>query len=311
MSDVSVFAVKHKNLETRMESRSGGIFTALSDLVFNNRGVVYGAVLKDDFTVEHIRAKTINDRDRMRGSKYVQSEMCDCYKAVKMDLETGQEVMFTGTSCQIAGLKAFLGEDYENLLCVDIVCHGVPSPKVWKEYLKWVEHKKKKKIIAVDFRNKKDFGWTAHYETLYFGDQTSWSSRIYTALFYGHNILRPSCYQCPYKSIQHPGDITIADYWGIDRAAPGFSDDKGVSLVLINNNKGSHYFEKAKKDLIWKQTKIEDSMQPPLKAPFPVPADRKEFWKDMDVRSFSYVASKYGENSILFKLKAAARKLLR
>lgn len=112
--------------------------------------------------------------------------------------------------------------------------------------------------------------------------------------FYGHTVLRPSCYECPYKSVIHPGDITIADYWGIEKAAPEFDDNKGVSLVLVNNEAGEKIFEKVKKRLIWKQTKLEDSMQPPLKAPFPKPDNREQFWSDFENKSFEYVAKKYG-----------------
>lgn len=139
-----------------------------------------------------------------------------------------------------------------------------------------------------------DFGWHDHVETLCFENGKSTSSRVFKELFYGHTVLRPSCYECPYKSVIHPGDITIADYWGIEKAAPEFDDNKGVSLVLVNNEAGEKIFEKVKKRLIWKQTKLEDSMQPPLKAPFPKPDNREQFWSDFENKSFEYVAKKYG-----------------
>ena len=141
--------------------------------------------------------------------------------------------------CLIAGLKKYLKVDYDNLLCVDIICHGVPSPLVWKKYLKYQEQINNGKVISVDFRNKKDFGWKKHIESLVIEknkNKININSEIFTNFFYSHNILRPSCYKCPYKDIKHPGDITIGDYWGIEKAAPGFNDNKGVSLVLINNH---------------------------------------------------------------------------
>lgn len=132
----------------------------------------------------------------------------------------------------------------------------------------------------MNFRNKRDFGWRNHVETIVFKNGKSANSHVFKNLFYGHTVLRPSCYECPYKSVMHPGDITIADYWGIEKAAPEFDDNKGVSPVLVNNEAGEKAFEKVKEKLVWKQTKLEDSLQPPLKAPFPKPKNREQFWSD-------------------------------
>lgn len=299
-----VYAVKHKDEAIRAASRSGGIFTALSDQVLFNGGVVYGCVLTEDFSAVHVRAEGAEERDRMRGSKYIQSKLGDTFKNVKADLDAQRNVLFSGTSCQVAGLKKYLGKEYENLFCVDIVCHGVPSKKVWDAYLRWQEHKNRSKVAGVDFRNKKDFGWHDHVETLYFEAGKSTSSRIFRNLFYGHTVLRPSCYECPYKSVMHPGDITIADYWGIEKAAPEFDDNKGVSLVLVNNEVGEKALEQVKDLLIRKQTKLEDSLQPPLKAPFPKPENREQFWNDFRNKPFDYIAKKYGGIGFKDKLKA-------
>lgn len=143
-----VYAVKHKDEATRATSRSGGIFTALSDQVLSNCGVVYGCVLMDDFNAVHIRADNEEDCNRMRGSKYIQSKLGDTFKRVKADLDAQKSVLFSGTSCQVAGLKKYLGKEYDNLFCVDIVCHGVPSKKVWNAYLHWQEQKNHSKVAA-------------------------------------------------------------------------------------------------------------------------------------------------------------------
>ena len=303
------FAVKHAKEDVRTASRSGGMFTAISDLVLSEDGVVYGCVLTEDFMAAHIRAETSEERNRMRGSKYIQSRLGDTFKLVKEDVDSGKRVLFSGTSCQVAGLKRFLGKDYEKLLCVDIVCHGVPSKKVWEAYLRWQEQKKHSRVIGCDFRNKRKFGWHDHVETLYLDNEKSISSRVFKNLFYGHTILRPSCYECPYKKILHPGDITLADYWGIEKAAPEFDDNKGVSLVLINNKCGEVIFDQVKGQLVWKQTKLEDSMQPPLKAPFPEPANRSLFWKDFKDEPFEYIAKKYGDYGIWSDVKIFFRKI--
>ncbi len=299
----TVYAVKHKDEAVRASSRSGGIFTALSDQILSEGGAIYGCILDDQYNVRHIRAVTAEERDRMRGSKYVQSDLMGIFAQVKEDLSAGKKVLFSGTSCQVAGLKGFLGKEYDGLICVDIVCHGVPSPLVFHDYLEWQKQQEASEVIAFDFRNKADFGWKKHIETLYFRNGKKKSTRQFTTMFYGHAILRPCCYKCPYKSTMHPGDITIADYWGIDQAAPGFNDDKGVSLVLVNNEMGLELFSKVKNVLSLKNTRIEDSMQPPLKAPFPEPKDRDRFWKDYYAKDFGYIVKKYGTVSFFTKVK--------
>ena len=291
---LGVYAVKNKEDSIRIASRSGGVFTALSDCVLKENGSIYGCILSDDFSAYHVKATNEEERNRMRGSKYIQSDMGNSFRNVLQDLSIGKKVLFSGTSCQIDGLRKYLGKDYTNLFCVDIVCHGVPSPKVWKDYIKWQEHNCKKKIRLVDFRNKRDFGWTAHVESLYTVDGKCINSSIFTKLFYEHNILRPSCYECKYKSIFHPSDITLADYWGIENVVPGFSDDKGVSLVLINTIKGKLLFDDAIASLNCVPTDISQSLQPPLQHPYPRPSERDAFWNDYYSRGFDYIAKKYG-----------------
>ncbi|MCD8231327.1 MAG: Coenzyme F420 hydrogenase/dehydrogenase, beta subunit C-terminal domain [Clostridiales bacterium] len=311
MTKPQVYAVKHRDEAVRAASRSGGIFTALSDLILESGGVVYGCVLTEDFRAVHIRADNAGLRDQMRGSKYIQSELGNTYKTVKQDLDAGNSVIFSGTSCQIAGLCSFLGREYEKLICVDIVCHGVPSKKVWMKYLEWQEKRTGKKVVAVDFRDKGIFGWRAHTETLTMDDGSKESSQVFKTLFYGHTVLRPCCYECPYKDVMHPGDITIADYWGIEKAAPEFDENKGVSLVLVNTDKGIKVFDECKEKIVWKQTRIEDSMQPPLKAPFPRPDNRDVFWRDVQTENFEMVAKHYGGYGRINAVKKKASELKR
>lgn len=301
-----VYAVKHRNSDIRKLSRSGGMFTALSDAILQENGVIYGCVLTEDFQAKHVRATNEELRNQMRGSKYIESNLCDTFKSVKEDMNAGKSVLFSGTSCQIAGLKSFIGSENERLICIDLVCHGVPSPKVWRDYVKWQEKKAKGKCVAVDFRNKK-FGWNTHIETLEFrkknGETKVVDSKMFTNLFYGHAIVRLSCFICPYKRIEHPGDITIADFWGIDTAAPGFNDNKGVSLVMINTEKGIEVFDAIKDTLHYQSCEIEKGMQGPLIGPFPKPPNREEFWETYKDRSFGHIARKYGEYGIMNTVK--------
>lgn len=301
---LEVYAVKHKDDFVRAASRSGGIFTAISDQILKN-GVVYGCILDKKYEVYHIRATSSNERNKMRGSKYVQSDLGNSFRLIKNDLENGLHVLFTGTSCQVAGLKSFLGKDFENLLCIDIVCHGVPSPLIWKSYIDWIGN-----VDRFNFRDKSKFGWRDHVESFVIRNKTKYST-VWKNIFYGHQCLRPCCYECHYKSISHPGDITIADYWGIEKAAPEFDDNKGVSLVLINSIKGKEWFELTKDCIEFKETKLEDSMQPPLISPFDAPKNRAEFWQDYFNNDFSFIAKKYGGKNLKTNLKQFIKNIIR
>lgn len=297
------YAVKHKSIDVRMASQSGGAFTAISDYILNENGVVYGCIVDKDFNAVHFRADNPADRDKMRKSKYIQSDMGNMFRLVKSDLVNNRIVLFSGTSCQAAGLLAYLGKEYSNLICLDIVCHGVPSPKVWKDYLYWQENHHKEKIHMINFRNKTDFGWRSHVETLIFENGKKVNSKIFTTLFYSHMILRPSCFCCPYKDIIHPADITIADYWGIENINPDIDDNKGISLVLINNERGKEIFDKIITAIEYQVTRIEDSLQPPLVEPFNIPNNRKNFWDDYHNVPFKKIANKYGKQSVFAKIK--------
>lgn len=277
-SPLSVFGVKHNDDHIRMLSRSGGMFTALTDRILALNGVIYGSALTPDFLAVHKRAETKAERDSFRGSKYIQSDMGTVYKQIKNDLAAGRYVLFSGTPCQVAAVrKATETSDQSKLILVDIVCHGVPSPMIWADYLKMREQEYKGTVSAIDFRNKK-FGWAAHRETFVING-TEYDSNVFTNLFFSHYIVRPSCFECPYKCTSRVGDITIADYWGVDKALPGFNDDKGVSLVLINSDKGSLLFNNCKNELIWKESRIELSMQNSLRLPYQKPYWRDDFWK--------------------------------
>lgn len=305
-----VYAVKHNDDERKL-SQSGGMFAAVSNSILERGGIVYGCLFDEKFEAVHARAETKEERDKMRYSKYVQSNMLSVMQEIVADLKTGRAVLFSGTSCQVAGLKSFIGAKnhslQEKLYCIDIVCHGVPSPLVWKDYLDWESKRAGSEIKAVVCRNKQKYGWHSHVTTIDFEYGKSVESRTFPRIFYGHNALRPSCYKCPYKDIIHPGDITIADYWGIEVAQPGFKDDKGVSLVLINDDKGSELFDCCKDRLEYVATCIEDSMQKPLIAPYDRPKTREQFWHDYKTGSFAKIAKKYGGYGFMAKVKRKLR----
>lgn len=286
------YAAKNKDEQIRLIARSGGIFQSLVHEILRNNGVVYGCALNENHVAVHCRVTDESEAEKLSGSKYVQSDLQNSFYLVRSDLEAGKTVLFSGTPCQIDGLKGFLGEKNSNLVLVDIVCHGVPSPKVWSDYINWVENKKHKKVISANFRDKK-FGWHEHIETLNFS-KGEWNSRIYTSLFYGHCIIRPSCFNCPYKSIYHPSDITLADFWGIDKVNEKFNDDKGVSFILINNDCGKKLFDSVKDDLDFFECSPFDCSQTPLYEAYNIPEEREQFWQDYYEKNFQYIAKMYG-----------------
>ena len=223
------------------ESSSGGVFPALAKNVIANGGVVFGAVLNPDMTVGHAESEDMAGVEAMRGSKYAQSDMYDSYSEARQYLEDGRSVMFTGTPCQVAGLNSFLGKSYDNLLTVEMVCHGAPSPGLWEKYVKALETGHGNKIGQVRFRDKSR-SWM-HYDFVYAaGDaevRTPYMKSPYMALFLQDMSLRPSCYKCPVRNGRSGSDLTLADLWSVAEAAPWMNDDKGASLVLVNSEKGS------------------------------------------------------------------------
>lgn len=289
----TVYAVKHKDDKIRASSRSGGIFTAVSDVVLENGGVVYGCALNDSFLAEHRRAVTKEERDAFRGSKYIQSEMHNCYYDCANDLKNGLTVLFSGTPCQIEALLNYLllkKIDNQNLITLDILCHGVPSGMVWKDFLN--EYYSNKLIEKVEFRDKKNFGWRAHVETVVV-EGNEYSTKTFTNLFYSNYILRPSCFKCNYKTRNRVSDITIGDYWKIENNDIEFDDNKGVSLVCINTEKGNLLLEICRKNLVIKEFPMITSLQPALDCNYVSPINRAEFWNEYGSMSLEDLYEKY------------------
>ncbi len=228
-------------------SSSGGVFPALAKVVIDDGGVVFGAVMETDMIVGHTEAETMEGVERMRGSKYVQSDPYSSFLDAREYLDSGRKVLFSGTPCQIAGLKHFLGGEHDGLLTIDIACHGVPGPGLWEMYLNALKTRTKKNIASVDFRDK-SHGWRRYgfacSDAL--GDDVlnvRASEDPYMALFMQDMTLRPSCYNCPARGGRSGSDLTLADLWSVAGTAPVLNDDKGVSGVLVNTPKGREYME--------------------------------------------------------------------
>lgn len=308
---MDTYIVKQKDLNSRMKSRSGGVFAAVSDRVLEAGGVVYGCALDEEFNAYHRRTVTKEERDLLRGSKYVQSDMKGAMKEALNDLKAGRIVLFSGVPCQVAGMKAICPEKYrDNLLCMDIVCHGVPSPAVWNSYKDYMQKKYHGKITDVDFRNKRKHGWWEHVESVKIHGLEV-DSQIYKNLFYEHNILRECCYECPYKSLERQGDITIADAWGIAQAAPEFDDNKGVSLVLCSTGKGQEWLELGLQDCDFRECDIKDYMQEPLMRSFEKPENYEEFWNDYFSKDFGEIVKTHYEDSTKTRIRWRLKRIIK
>ncbi len=307
---MKVYAIKNKDNDIRKESSSGGVFSLIASCFLQNGGVVYGASFDNEFVVKHTRICRVDDLYKLRGSKYVQSKMGDTYKNVVFDLKNGKSVLFSGTPCQVQGLKMLvlqLGLD-TGLYVVDIVCHGVPSPKIFKEYLDYKTRIENKSIKEINFRNKK-FKWKECRATIRFNkDSKIINMSEWTRLFYGHEILRKSCYCCKFTNLNRTGDITLGDFWGIERSNPSFYDDMGVSLCLINSEKGEELFSKISANCYWVEEQIEHTEQPQLYKPVRVPVLRKVFWWIYDKKGADYIFKTLANNKGIYS--AIARLLL-
>lgn len=240
--------------EIRLQSSSGGAFSIIASHILNNNGYVCGCTFDtDDLTAKHIIIDSINDLSKLRGSKYVQSNVQYSYKNIKTLINDGKFVLFSGTPCQVAALKAYLNKDYDNLLTIDILCHGVGSPKVYRKYLKEYLKSEDEKIINVQFRDKVN-GWKAPLVNTTTTTTTTYShSQItdnYYQVFLKNIALRKNCANCKYCSTQRQGDITLGDFWRVDVYNKNLDDNKGTSLVLINNKKAEKIFNELKNDFI-------------------------------------------------------------
>lgn len=269
LPEPQIYAARHKDMHEIETSRSGAAFIAISDYVLEQGGVVYGAGYTEHFRVVHKRATSKEERNEFKGSKYVQSDLKDIFPQVKADLKQGLTVLFSGTPCQTAGLASYIGKRLrEKLILVDIVCHGVPAPYIWRDYLVYLEKKYKQPIVEVNFRDKSRIGWNGDIESFIFQDGSKKEFNTYTYLFYRHIMLRPSCSKCHYTNFNRPSDFTLADYWGWEKLSPDFNkDNKGCSLLFVNTEKGLEIFEKRKEELNYLATTQELCIQPNLQHP--------------------------------------------
>lgn len=317
-AEPQAFGAKHRDDSTRSRSSSGGVFPALASFVLENGGAVCGAAYAEDFSVEHQIIEDAKEIIKLQGAKYAQSRTEHLFPMLRNILETGRCLLFAGTPCQTAGLKAYLRIDYENLILVDMICHGVPSPKAWGMYLKHriQEDANGAEICYVNQRDKVS-GWSNYRYSLRIDYQNgkTYSVRqgedMFMLGFVNNLYLRPSCAQCQFKGFSRCADITLGDYWGVWNQHPQVDDDKGVSLVLVNTKKGAECWSNIQDDMNAFSVDLQTALaQNPSAYNGSAPhINRKAFFDRMDRFDFPVLVSE-----LLFgvpKKQSFLRKLLR
>lgn len=263
---LSVYAAKNKKVEARLSSTSGGVFSLFAEKILAEDGFVFGAAYQNDFTVKHICISCIEDLSKLRGSKYTQSDMQGVYRQIANLLAENRRVMFTGCPCQCAGLKSYLhGKEYVNLLVVEIACHGVPSPMIFAEYVKRLEKKYKAKIVSIQMRDKKGSTWIDGFFHVEFDDGKEFLEPYYDNFYIrgycGNVITKPACYHCEYRGFSSGADLTIGDFWGIQRIDSDFYDEMGVSFVTTNTEKGKTVLQDVSKSIEIKEELYSDLLK--------------------------------------------------
>lgn len=304
-----VYGAKYKNLSESFNSTSGGIFVPVAKYVLDKGGVVFGCAFDESLTARHICIDNAKDLQKLQGSKYVQSDTRGVYSKVKAELDKGRYVLFSGTGCQVAGLKAFLGCVPERLITVDIVCHGVPSPLLFEKYMDYLGKKLGEPVKSYNFRSKKRHGWGLFYE-LEWGKKSKGGSGFddpYYIAFLNCKTYRESCYNCRFANCNRQGDITLADFWGIEYINPKFYSKNGVSLVLVNSEKGKKLWKLLDNCIDSADSTLEQAvkMNKNLSAPSSRPDCRSCIYEGFDGDFEKYVAQKlYVKPDIKRKIKA-------
>ncbi len=302
------YAFYNYDMQTRKNSSSGGAFSALVDAFCNNNYVIFGAGFDENFVVRHSYVFDKDELSKFRKSKYVQSDMGDCYSKVKVFLSEGKKVVFSGTPCQIAGLRTFLRISYENLFCIDVICHGTPSPMVFDKYKQYLTSKYGSELTAFDFRFKRNDEWIPPYMMMEFENgkrlMVPGSDDPFMVGFYKMLYHRPSCYVCPFAKIPRVSDITIGDFIGVDTIAPHLNDNKGLSLILVNTPRGREIFNNMKESSSYLEpVSLENIIQfnPQLEHPVKVNLLRNKFMRDVERMDFASVRKIYLKGRHPFK----------
>lgn len=301
---IQIYATQNKNDKQLKNSSSGGMFIIFAEYIIDEKGIVFGSTYDYDFKAYQTSAQTYNELLPMQGSKYVNSDTFNSYIKTKEYLEKDIKVLYTGTPCQIAGLKLYLKKEYPNLFTIDFLCHGVPSPKIFKTYIRSLETKRKGKLKTYNFRDKGKKGWglVAGYVVERKGKiKKYYESGKLNSYLYGFTkgyFNRTSCYQCPFKGKNYPADITMADYWGVQKYHPHINSEKGVSILIVNSKKGEFFLENIKSKMLIEPTTInhaasENEGLKEIQEKHHIPYIRDEIYKLLDIEPYNAIRKKY------------------
>lgn len=289
-----ILALRLKDEEQLSRSQSGGVFFAIANFIIKANGVVYGAAFTDTWRVTHQKATKEADLEKLRMSKYIQSDLRSIFPSIKEDLKKGLHVLFSGTGCQVSGLKSYIPNNLHcNLTCIDIICHGVPSPRIWEEYIAYLERTRKSKILKACFRDKR-FGWHGATESFLYENGKEEFRKTSNHLYFSGLSTRESCAQCYFTNLKRVGDITIGDFWGIPKDSP-YEDGKGLSLAIINSPKGDFLINKILTQFCVEESTLENCLQPQLERPAKMNPRHKKFRKDYTQKGFLYIAKHYSD----------------
>ena len=304
------FVVALKDKQKLAQSTSGGAFAAFAEKILENGGVVFGAAYDENLYPSQTCVENLQDLQKLKGSKYVESDTADSFRKAKEILDGGRKVLYSGTPCQIAGLRVFLGKEYDNLFTVDLICHGVPSRKLFTRWLEWLGKKTGGKIIYVGFRDKDVGGWSCGGKVK---TKTNTKTKTkpmngftdpYYASFLRCETYRESCYQCPYSSMNRPGDITIGDFWGVENYYPDIDKTKGVSCVIVNTAKGRCFFDLVKEQFYLRSTPLENiqSQNANLNHPSLRPVMRSAIYTEIDTKPLNMFFRQFKESKRGYKV---------
>lgn len=303
------YVAKHKDRNVRLESQSGAIFYACAEAILDKKGVIFGCIQDDNMNIIHIRAEDDINTKKMCKSKYVQSNIENCFLDVKRDLISGKSVLFCGTGCQVDAILNYCkysNIDSRNLYTIDIICHGAPSPLIYSEYLKWLSEKYRGKVTEYNFRDKSVCGWDGHIESAIINDK-KYKLTYYREIFHTDLCIRPSCYNCKYACTKRDSDITIGDAWGIKTALPSFNDNTGVSVVLVHTEKGNEMLDEINKVCDVKKEDMKKFLQPNLRKPSVPKGNREQFWNSFYSGGIQQIIKVYGTIRLRKRLKSKVK----
>ena len=296
------------------ESSSGGMFYAIACAVIRDNGVVYGAAFSNQMKLSHVRVTQVEELRKLCGSKYVQSDCSGIYKRVQNDLKTGTKVLFSGTPCQVSGLKKFLHKNYESLYTIDLICHGVPSPGVFSDWIHYCENLRKKTVVEFLTRDNRD-GWDNRFRsTLIYMDgkqeYNSMLSNLWNRVFFSELATRKSCSNCKFARLSREGDITLGDFWGVEKVSPESFNKEGVSFVQVNTDKGQAILNSISDHVKLTEASTTEKEHPNLYHPTHANPQREQFMYDYSQHGFEFVIKRYFGYTRWLDLKIRVKALL-